>query len=209
MEFFQGHGMNLMLVPNAASEIAVYLENRELKGLILSGGNDLSGEIVGDKGDDNIKDASVLRDEQEKKLLGIAIEKKLPVLGICRGMQFINNYFGGKVRRTIGDEGSKEGSDHVAVWHNVDISGSLWSDLLGKTNIETKSYHRHGVKTCDLSPHLKVIGLSGDGLVEAIYHPQLPIVGIQWHPERETPRTEDSARIIESFKNKTLYWSLR
>ncbi len=92
--FFEKFGVTLVLIPNAVEKIEDYFDRVSADGVILSGGNDLSSEFTGQPVVD-IRNASMLRDRQEKKILDCAVGRKLPVLGICRGMQLLNISRGG------------------------------------------------------------------------------------------------------------------
>ena len=122
----------------------------------------------------------------------------IPVLGICRGMQFINVYFGGKLIRT-----NKE--KHVAVNHDVNIIDENLKLLIGeKMNIN--SYHNFGVEKSVLAEKLKVFAETAHGVIEGIYNPHLPIIGIEWHPERENLAQEVNDKLIKEFLKGDLFW---
>ena len=181
-KYFDGLGIDLIMVSNAVSNVERYLSNFKIEGLILSGGNSLLD--------------SALRDKQEHRLLEMAIEKRWPVLGVCRGMQFINYYFGGRMGKVDG---------HVRIFHNIVIEGTLWSRALKKNKIRVNSFHDDGIAADQVSPKLEKIGYSEDGVVEALRHPNLPIVGVQWHPERGL--NADSTKITKFFKDRKGYWN--
>jgi len=180
MRYLGKFNINIISIPNFPSKVLDYFQ-LPISGIILSGGND-----IGESPD---------RDETEKKLLEIAIEKKLPVLGICRGMQFINVFFKGKLTDV---------ENHVKQNHRVDIIEN--KDFLGES-MEVNSYHNYAVTSSVLSPELKAFAkISNSDVIEGIYHPFLPIAGIQWHPERESPDEEANQKIIECFLQKRLFW---
>lgn len=158
--YFKKQGIDLLMVSNATVEVGKFLHKTKIDGIVLSGGNDI-GECA-------------LRDTQERRLLAFAIGRKMPVLGICRGMQFINDYFGGK---------TKPVKNHVGVEHQVKVVSQAWVCKLKMRNLKTNSFHRYGVST--IGDDLEVACISEDGVVEALRHKRLPIAGIQWHPERK------------------------
>jgi len=177
VNYLSKFGIKLVVIPNMA-DVSSYFE-LPIEGVILSGGNDIVG--YGES-------SSEARDATEKKILDIAIDRKLPVLGICRGMQYINVYFGGKLEKIDG---------HVAINHKVSIDG------LGET--EVNSYHGLGVTNDTLSTELKSFAMS-ENIVEGLNHPSLPIAGIEWHPERNSPDEEVNKKIVEAFINKEMFW---
>jgi N5-(cytidine 5'-diphosphoramidyl)-L-glutamine hydrolase len=146
-----------------------YFSSFPVKGVILTGGNDLCAHTD--------SQLSVMRDDYENKLIEKCISKKIPLFGVCRGMQLIASFFKTKLEKI---------ENHVDCKHNLKISNeSNYLELKGIK--EVNSYHNYGIKKLE-SP-LKIIATSEDGYVEAFEHEELPIVAIMWHPERENPFT--------------------
>jgi putative glutamine amidotransferase len=138
----------------------------EVIGLILSGGNNLACT--------ESNELSVKRDEFETYFLQYAIEKYVPILGICRGMQFINHYFGGSLKKVLG---------HVNRHHHVQIQpDSILFNTLGSVAY-LNSFHHYGIS--QLPKELLPLAWASDDLsIEAFLHHQSPILGLLWHPER-------------------------
>lgn len=205
ISFFEKFGATLVLMPNASEATALYFDTLPIEGVILSGGNDLSSAFTGQKNHD-IRNAAPLRDQNEKKLLDIAVTKKLPVFGICRGMQFINCYFKGSLTQNIGEDKGEE-NIHSAKTHTVSLCDQRAVEFFGKNTIEVNSFHHQGIRRNQVSSQLKIMGVcEKDDLVEALFHPSLPIAAVQWHPERNSPSPEDSATLAKAFISKRLYW---
>ena len=137
---------------------ADYLAALAPDGILLSGGNDIG--------------SAPARDALESAALDYAAARGLPVLGLCRGMQFINHYQGGGLRPVSG---------HTAVRHRVH------GPLVGEDGREVNSYHDHGLLDADLGDELEAVAWADDGVVEALRHRERPWLGIMWHPERDTP----------------------
>jgi putative glutamine amidotransferase len=131
------------------------------------------------------------RDRFEIALTAAAIERDLPVLGICRGMQLINVARGGTLLQHLPDQfghhehrrvvGSFDGADHDVQL----LAGTLALRVAGEARHATKSHHHQGVDR--LGEGLVVSGTSAlDGLPEAIELPERQFVlGVQWHPEAD------------------------
>jgi len=157
---------------NLLTEPRRLLDELPLNGLILTGGNDMSG-IPG------ARSSAPERDHLEARLLDVAAEIGLPVLGVCRGLQMINVYLGGRLRQV---------EDHVATRHRL----TLVSDSAIHFPDEVNSFHDMGMFDADLAEGLRVLARAPNGIVEAAAHRSLPWVGIMWHPEREKePVAED------------------
>ena len=116
-------------------------------------------------------------------------------------MQFMNFYFGGKLRRI--NEISNQ--SHVSVNHDIRISAGELREVIGE-QIKVNSYHNYGLTEKDLSSKLKLFAKAYDETIEGLYHPQLPMGGIIWHPERESPDKEANEKIIKAFLKGEVFW---
>jgi len=138
----------------------------------------------------------LLRDSLEFHLLGGALERRMPVLGICRGGQLINVFFGGALHQDIsGFYTEKPNLRTLRPRKLVHIEkGTTLSRLLGKTSIFVNSLHNQSVKT--VGRDLRITARENNGVIQAIEHTQLPfMVGVQWHPEF-LPLLSDQRRIF-------------
>ena len=184
-------GMALMLAPDPelTQEPAQALDL--LDGLILAGGADIDAASYGRQTHAKTVDTVPERDAFEISLARGAIERDLPLLGICRGMQLLNVARGGTlvqhVPEIVGHEehrrvvGSFDGSDHDVVLSD----GSLAARAAGAALHPTKSHHHQAVE--ELGEGLIVSGVSTfDELPEAIEMPgRRFVLGVQWHPEAD------------------------
>jgi len=163
-KFLDCVGLVPFLVPNVLSYRAYqYLASEvNLCGLILTGGNDL-GSI-----NDGVN-VSLERDTTEKKLIEHCIDHQLPIVGVCRGMQILVEYFGGNLSKV---------ENHVRKNHIIEFVDPKIRSL------ETNSFHSFAPDRGSLPEALEVVANSQDGEIEAISHNFLPIKGIMWHPER-------------------------
>jgi len=204
-KFFEGLGCRLHCVPNYTREVQNIFERLPIEGVILSGGNDISAEFAGASGTD-IRNPSPERDALENKLLTAAIERYLPVLGICRGMQFINCFFGGSLTQNIETELPTAGN-HVRDIHPITIEESSAVTLLGRDTFTVNSYHHQGIQLHQVATELNVFAMhKHDRMVEGIFHPDKPIAGIQWHPERDGNYEEANITLVRAFLARRRYW---
>ena len=201
IEYFGKFGVKLLPIPNSSKEVNYYFKELPIKAVILSSGNDINPKLY--NSDEKSESVSIKRDSTEKSILEIAIKKGIPVLGLCRGMQFINVFFGGKLINIKNDAKSK--IMHVASNHRIKITSKDAEKLIGN-NFEVNSYHNNGISQETLSKELMAFAKSEDGLIEGVYHPNLPIAAIAWHPERKSPDDKINKKIIRLFLEKKLFW---
>jgi len=130
------------------------------------------------------------RDEAERKLLKEAVNRDTAVLGVCRGMQVINNYFGGaKMIQT---------EDHVTANHSIKFIEQLNYLNSQKSIWNVNSYHKNAIQKQKLSSEFDGLAVHG-AVVEFIRHKYKKIFGIQWHPERPNQDQNETDELIKSF----------
>ena len=173
-------------------------------GFLLTGGHDVSPDIYGEDPLPQLQECCRKRDDMELIVLRKAVEQDKSVLGICRGLQFINAALGGTLyqdlptQRPSGVEHHQSGA-YDAPTHDVDlVADSPLCRYLGKTSMKVNSYHHQGVK--DLADSLSVMGTAPDGLTEALYRPSSRFLwAVQWHPEFMFRTDADSREIFRAF----------
>lgn len=176
-------GFHPILIPNALEDIESFLSESKLDGIILSGG-------------DNIGDFQV-RDDTERTIIDYAIKKEIPIFGVCRGMQLLNNYFGGTLIQTDTDV-------HIAKPHKIEIVQNNFSNFLDD-EMEVNSFHRNIIIKNNLGNELGIFANSElDNTIEGFYHKKLPIVGVMWHPER-TQNAKNDLIVKKIFLEKN-FW---
>lgn len=171
-----------------------------LDGLLLAGGADIDPACYGAEPHPQTSGTVPERDHFEIALARRALERDLPLLGVCRGMQLLNVATGGTLDQHIPDTrghedhrravGSFDGSDH-----DVRLAaGSLAARAAGEERHATKSHHHQGIDS--LGEGLEVTGWSElDDLPEAVEAPGRRFaLGVQWHPE-----ADELSRVIEAF----------
>ncbi len=152
INFFQKFNFIPILIPNNLEDIEGYISELKLDGIILSGG------------------------ETESKMLEIATKNSIPVLGICRGMQIINNFFGGNLHK-------RDDPEHINNNHTINLTKH--SPFNENNSITVNSYHNNVIESKDLGKDLKSFAThKDDNTVEGFIHVRYPIIGVMWHPER-------------------------
>ncbi|MEK6326152.1 MAG: gamma-glutamyl-gamma-aminobutyrate hydrolase family protein [Actinomycetota bacterium] len=182
-------GLALVLPPDEAATEAPDPLLGLLDALILAGGSDLDPATYGANRHAETSDAWPERDRFELALARRALERGMPLLGVCRGMQVLNVARGGTLVQHLPD--LLEGDHHrhtpgAFADHEVRLEpGSLAATAAAATQITVKSHHHQGV--AELGEGFVASGWSvGDDLVEAIEHPGHPFaLGVLWHPEED------------------------
>ncbi len=158
-------------------------------GLILCGGGDPEPALFGQKNQGSYG-ISRERDQLELSCIHHFLKAKKPILGICRGNQMLNIAFGGSLIQHL-----PNAENHIApgtdVFHDIRTDGLL-KKLYGR-KLRTNSSHHQGIGR--VGRGLQVLGVAPDGVVEALGHEYLPVLGVQFHPER----MENGLPIFELF----------
>ena len=168
---------------------------RRCDALLLPGGGDLEPWRYGQ---DNTAswDLDPLRDREEFLLLELFTDLRRPVLGICRGMQTVNVFFGGSLFQDIPGHRAAAGADR---FHQVRTAPSPLWDLYGASAIVNSAHHQSVDR---LGAGLRAVQWAPDSTVEALIHTVLPVWAVQWHPERlpfGTGGTADGSRLFKAF----------
>ena len=181
-----------LLIPNCLPEPAIFLDEYGIQAVVLTSGND----AVPRPG--SRAEPAVERDRTELEILRYATSRHIPVLGICRGMHIINQFFGGSV---VADCRTQHPGavNHVATEHGVELDASF-AKMASTRWIMTNSFHNQAVSIEGVGAGLKAFARCiDDGLVEGLIHAELPILAVQWHPERPNPAAAVDQMIVDKL----------
>ena len=145
--------------------------------LLLPGGGDLEPWRYGQENTAS-RSLEPERDRAELALLEDFTAAGKPVLGVCRGLQTVNVFFGGTLAQDIPGHGALEGRDRL---HAVRTAPSALLPLRGEEALVNSAHHQAADR---LGSGLRAVQWAADGVVEALCHRRLPVWGVQWHPER-------------------------
>jgi len=145
-------GMEPLLVPNNI-KILKFINLKKIDGIIFSGGNNVNNNSI--------------RNNLEYKLLILSKKKNIPVLGICHGLQIINKFEGGTLKKV---------NNHIRKKHEILSKIKEYPKIVN-------SFHNYSISK--IGKNLKILARSSDGEIEAIKHEKYNWLGWMWHPERD------------------------
>jgi putative glutamine amidotransferase len=191
-------GIAVLLPPQPVDDAIANRVLDGLDGLIVTGGKDVEATRYGEQPHPANDAPRRDRDAWEDALLGAAIERGIPFLGICRGMQLLNVHLGGTLEQHLPD---LLGTDRYNLGdgrfndNEVEVeAGSRLGALVGQT-VVGKSYHHQGIK--DVGEGLVVSARTDDGVIQALELPDRRYgIAVQWHPEQDA---EEDARLFEGL----------
>jgi putative glutamine amidotransferase len=156
-----------------------------IDGLILAGGSDIDPASYGAREHPETKGTRPERDRFEIALGTRALERDMPMLGICRGMEMLNVIQGGTLNQHLTGLELHRHTPGVFTDHRVELDpGSLAERVVGAPYTEVKSAHHQGLE--EIGEGVVASGRADDGVVEAIELPDRRFaVGVLWHPEED------------------------
>jgi len=178
-----------LLVPPSVDGVEETLD--ALDAVVFTGGSDVDPELYGEEPHAETAGIVRMRDEAELALLRAALERDMPVLGICRGIQVLNVGLGGDLDQHL--EGHRHDPPGEFIAHDVAIEpNTRLAEMLGERTT-VMSHHHQGLRT--LAPGLVETARADDGLLEAVEAPDRRFtVGVLWHPE-----AGQDARLFETL----------
>ena len=173
-------------------------------GFLFTGGHDVSPRLYNEAPIAGLISACEKRDAMEAMVLKLAVSDDKPVLGICRGLQFINVMLGGSLYQDLPMQHPSETNHHGHApydqpVHDVKIiRESPLYDCLGTETLAVNSYHHQAIKRT--AEGLDVMAVAPDGIVEAFRKPdQRFLWAVQWHPEFSYKTDPNSRKIFSAF----------
>ena len=154
-------------------------------GLLLSGGGDVEPARYGASPVAATGGVNAVRDEAEIRMLAAALDRGIPVLGVCRGCQVINVALGGTLHQHLPDvtpAAHLRAEPRDSISHTVAPErGSRLRRVVGRDELEVNSIHHQAIDRPASSLH--VVARAPDGIIEAVEDPARELLAVQWHPE--------------------------
>ncbi len=200
----QAGGVPVALPPQLS---AASLERiaKELGGLLLTGGGDVDPARFGEAPHPTVYEVAPARDTLETSAVQIALDRRLPVLAVCRGIQVLNVALGGSLYQDVGtDPGTElrhsqqEPRDQPT--HKVTVEPrSRLAKVLGTDEIEVNSMHHQAVKA--LGRGLVAVAWAPDQIIEGVElaDPSRFVLGVEWHPEELVGHSEPARRLFAAL----------
>jgi len=176
-----------------------------LDGLLLTGGGDIDPALFGETPHPTLYDVAPIRDTFEATAARWALERQVPLLCVCRGLQVLNVALGGTLYQDVGTEPgtqlehSQKGPRDEPT-HKVKVTpGSRLAEVLGADEVEVNSMHHQAIKT--LGRGLVACAWAPDQTVEGVELPSHHgfALGVQWHPEELIGYSEPARRLFSAL----------
>ena len=173
----------------------------EYDGLIICGGNDINPAYYNEKMNGSVN-IDAKRDMAEFALAKAFAEKKKPIFGICRGCQLLNVAFGGNLYQDISNASEHCSFSDYDLVHKVTVKKDSFLYKMYGVEFSVNSFHHQAIK--ETGNGFDVLATADGTTIEGIIHKELPIFGVQWHPERmcfanKREDTVDGAEIFNFF----------
>ena len=176
-----------------------------LHGLLLTGGGDVDPALFGEAAHPTLYDVAPIRDTFEANAARWALEHRIPLLCVCRGVQVLNVALGGSLYQDVGTEpgtplthSQKEPRDQPT--HKVKVApGSRLAEVMGAEEVDVNSMHHQALKA--LGRGLVAAAWAPDQLVEGVEMPEQPsfVLGVQWHPEKLIGHSDAARRLFAAL----------
>lgn len=194
-----------VLIPPELGAESILVIRAKLGGLLLTGGGDLDPAFYDEAPLPQSEAPERERDQFELDLTHWALDRSLPLLGVCRGMQVLNVAQGGTLYQDVPMQRpdaklhlrtSQPRSQRI---HGIEVRpGSRLAEIFGSTHQEVNSLHHQAVNR--IGKDIEVVAWAEDGIAEAMEIPSRPFVlAVQYHPEELAPDDEASRRLFAAF----------
>jgi gamma-glutamyl-gamma-aminobutyrate hydrolase PuuD len=188
---------------HAAGAVPILLRPEEgldaldrVQAVLIPGGGDIDPRRYGSEPKAEVRLPDAERDEVELEIAREAVARGMPLLGICRGIQIMTVALGGTLHQHVPELPAAIPHEGEGCRHEVRLEPACrLARIVGAAMIDTNSSHHQAAAT--LPPLLERVGVSGDGVIEAVEGPGFTI-GVEWHPERDLDQPH-ARRLFEAL----------
>lgn len=190
-----------VLLPPGETRVAAYLQR--LDGVVLAGGGDICPSCYGGELHETVYMVSRERDELELSLAKELLERDIPTLAICRGVQIVNVLLGGSLHPhlpdVVGESTLHRAPPRLPIEHAVTVDAqSLTAHTMQANEVQTMSWHHQAIDR--LGDGLKVTARAPDGVIEGVeLAAHRWLIGTQWHPEITADRDITQQRLFDAL----------
>ena len=193
-----------VLIPVTANEQYLNEILNHIDALLVTGGEDVNPIVYNESYHLLQGDSSYERDMFDISMIKKCVELKKPMLGICRGLQIINVAFGGTLYQDISEvsdsvHNHRQKEEKYYPIHYITNEKDSFLYSIFNERCAVNSFHHQSIKV--LGDGIKVTSRADDGVVEAIEHVELPIYGVQFHPEMMAEKNNNMQTIFNHFVN--------
>lgn len=190
VEAIKKSGGEPVLMKQATDKESALKAIEEVDCIVLAGGEDINPSLYNEEPHEKLEDVNDERDLSDSLIIEAAIEKDMPLLGTCRGMQILNVVCGGTLYQDLPSEYEidiihRDPELYDFTYHDITVEdGNILADAMkdGAGVYNVNSWHHQGIK--DLGNDLKVVAMSDDGMIEGIVYTKATyIYAVQFHPE--------------------------
>jgi putative glutamine amidotransferase len=197
-------GVPVMLPPQLSADALLTLGER-VQGLLLTGGGDIDPARFGESPHPTVYDVAPSRDTLEMAALRQALDRSIPVLAICRGIQVLDVAMGGSLYQDVfTDPGteirhSQKEPRHEPTHKVTLLPGSRLAEVMGTETVEVNSMHHQAIK--GLGRDLVAVAWAPDSLIEGVEGADRSrfLLGVQWHPEELVAHSEPARRLFTAL----------
>lgn len=197
-----------VMLPAHYAAVAEMLDR--IDGLIITGGGDIDPAQFGQDPHEKTGDIDAERDAFEQAMFHEAIQRDMPVLGICRGLQIFNVALGGTLYQDVADlvaDSQEHRQQSLGVHAEESFQTAVLTDgenplrtMVNGDAFEINSFHHQNIDR--LADSLQAIAHTEDGVVEAVYNPDMTYgMAVQFHPEMLAHKRAEHAAIFTSLVN--------
>jgi putative glutamine amidotransferase len=193
-----------VILPNAGAPDDARVLLDRLDAVLLSGGYDVAPDRFGEEMLNETVEVDPERDQAELDLIYTVLDRDMPVLAICRGIQLLNVAMGGSLIQDIPSQVDtslchSQKAERSLATHPVRVEpGSKLGEIVGRETLDVNSFHHQAVKR--VAEGLVVTAAAPDGIVEAVEAAGARfVVAVQWHPEEMVEKDDAAKRIFTAF----------